>query len=138
VAFRVLVREDGAHRLEDRLADEVLRGDQLEPARLALGLVRDRLVDVGIGFLEAAHVVPPPRSSRRNCSALGIGTAPMRSSLPCCSSANASVMPARESQRSRAKTGEDRYRLRTSSSVFPRGRSRKYRTPPSSLKRSST
>ncbi len=48
VTFRVLVGQHGAGRFENGLADEVLRGDQLEPAVLSMHFLRDRPRDVGI------------------------------------------------------------------------------------------
>ena len=48
VAFRIFVGEDGSHRLQHRLADEVLGSDQLEPVRLPLDLVLHRVGDFGV------------------------------------------------------------------------------------------
>ena len=48
VALRVLVRQHGADRLEDRGPREVLGGDQLDLAALAIGLSADQRRDVGI------------------------------------------------------------------------------------------
>ena len=48
IALGVLVREDRAGRLEHGGADEVLRGDQLQPGRLPCGFVRDGPRNVGI------------------------------------------------------------------------------------------
>src|SRR5438128_4669595 len=45
IALGVLVGEDGALRLEDRLAHHVLGGDQLEVVLLPLGLSTDRRVN---------------------------------------------------------------------------------------------
>ena len=42
IALGVLVGEDGPDRLQDRLGDEVLRGDHLELRALPLRLVADR------------------------------------------------------------------------------------------------
>ena len=69
IALGVLVGHDGADRLEHRLGDEVLRGDQLQVPRLALRLESDGLGDLGIDLLEPPHgrsspvgrvVEPPP------------------------------------------------------------------------------
>ena len=48
IALRVLVGEHGARRLQHGLGHEVLRGDQLEIAMLALGLLAEDLGDLGI------------------------------------------------------------------------------------------
>ena len=48
ISFRVLVREDGSLRLHHRLGDEVLRGDQLEAAVLAMTFVSQHVRDLGI------------------------------------------------------------------------------------------
>ena len=48
IALRVLVRQHRAHRLEDGGPREVLRGDQLDLAALAIGLPADQRRDVGI------------------------------------------------------------------------------------------
>src|SRR5690606_13715916 len=59
IALGVLVGEDAAHRLEHRPRDEVFAGDQLEPLRLALGLLRDQggdgRVDGGEGEVVRQH-----------------------------------------------------------------------------------
>ena len=54
IAFRIFVREDGALRLEHRLADDILRGDQLDLRLLAAKLVVDRILDRGIDLAESA------------------------------------------------------------------------------------
>ncbi len=54
IPLGVLVGHDRAGRLEDRLADEVLGRDQLEPGVLALHLVLDRAGDLGIGLGKGA------------------------------------------------------------------------------------
>ena len=54
VALGVLVREDRTGRFEDGAADEVLRGDQLEPVRLARGFRTDGGGHVGIDLGERA------------------------------------------------------------------------------------
>ena len=48
VTFRVLVGQHRAGRFEHSLADEVLGGDQLEPAVLSMHFLRDRPRDLGI------------------------------------------------------------------------------------------
>ena len=48
VTFRVLVGQHGPGRFEHGLADEVLGGDQFEPAVLSMHFLRDRPRDVGI------------------------------------------------------------------------------------------
>ncbi len=48
IALRILVGEDRALRLEHRLADDVLRGDQLDLGLLAAQLVVNRVLDRGI------------------------------------------------------------------------------------------
>ena len=50
IAFGVLVGEDRARGLQHRLADEVLRGDQLQPFMLAALFVFDGLRNLRIGF----------------------------------------------------------------------------------------
>jgi hypothetical protein len=55
IALRVLVGEHRADRLEHRLGDEVLRRDQLEVARLPLGLRPDDVGDVGIDLVQGFH-----------------------------------------------------------------------------------
>jgi hypothetical protein len=52
IALGVLVGENGALRLEDRLAHDVLGGDQLEVVLLALDLATDRREDRRVGPLE--------------------------------------------------------------------------------------
>src|SRR4029079_19235403 len=52
IPFGVLVREDRSGRLEDGLADEVLRRDQLEARRLARPFVGDRRSDLGVDIAE--------------------------------------------------------------------------------------
>ena len=54
VAFRVLVRQHRAGRLEHGTADEVLRRDQLQAGVLACDLARHRIRDFRIGFGERA------------------------------------------------------------------------------------
>ena len=53
VTLRVLVRRDGAHRLEHRRPCEVLRRDQLDLATLALELLREQLGYLRIDLGEA-------------------------------------------------------------------------------------
>ena len=62
IALGVLVGEHRADRLEHGLGDEVLRRDQLEVARLPLGLRPDDLGDVGIDLVQRFH--GPPRITR--------------------------------------------------------------------------
>ena len=50
IALGVLVGEDRAGGFEHGFADEILRGDQLQPFVLAALLVFDCLRDLGIGF----------------------------------------------------------------------------------------
>src|SRR5207245_1959490 len=50
--LRVLVGERGTLRLQHRLGDEVLAGDQLQPLRLPLRLFADEARDLGIDLLE--------------------------------------------------------------------------------------
>ena len=54
VALGVLVGEDGALRLEDRLRDEVLRRDHLQRRLLAAQLGVHRLGDLGVDLVEGA------------------------------------------------------------------------------------
>jgi hypothetical protein len=54
VALGVLVRQHGALRLEHRLGHEVLAGDHLQRALLALELARENLRDLGIHLGERA------------------------------------------------------------------------------------
>ena len=54
IAFGIFVGEDRALRLEHRLADDILRRDQLDLGLLALQFVVDRVLDRGIVFAEAA------------------------------------------------------------------------------------
>ena len=54
VALGVLVGQHRAHRLEHRLADEVLRGDQFQAAGLALDLAAQGVGDLGIHFTHAS------------------------------------------------------------------------------------
>jgi hypothetical protein len=54
IALGVLVREHRAHRAEHRRADEVLRGDQLEPRVLTLGFPADDVGNLGVHLGEAA------------------------------------------------------------------------------------
>ena len=68
VALGVLVRHHRAHRLQHRLGDEVLGRDQLEVARLPLGLGPDGLGDLRIHLLEMAH--GRPSGWRRSMSAI--------------------------------------------------------------------
>ena len=63
VAFRVLVGQDRTGRLQHRLADEVLRGDQLEPGVLALDFVANGAGDLGIGLGEG----PPAGLGQGRC-----------------------------------------------------------------------
>ena len=53
VALRVLVRRDGADRLEHGRPREVLRRDQLDLAALAFELLREQLGDLRIDLGEA-------------------------------------------------------------------------------------
>jgi len=50
ITLVVLVGQDRSHRFQDRLAHEVLGGDQLEPRGLPLDLVGDDLGHLGIHF----------------------------------------------------------------------------------------
>src|SRR6185503_8560347 len=52
ISLGVLVREDGAGRLEDRRPREVLRRDQLDLPALAVGLAADQRCDLGIVLRE--------------------------------------------------------------------------------------
>ena len=52
IAFGVFVRQHRARRLQDRLADEILRRDQLEAVVLPVQLVANGLSDLGIGVRE--------------------------------------------------------------------------------------
>src|SRR5207253_7860150 len=54
IAFGVLVGEHRAGRFENRAADEVLGGDQLEAAVLAMELVLDRPSDLRIDLCQRA------------------------------------------------------------------------------------
>ena len=54
VAFGVLVRQDRSGGLEDRLADEVFRRDQLEAAVLPVEFVAENGGNLRIGFREGA------------------------------------------------------------------------------------
>ena len=54
IAFRVLVGQHRPGGLEHRLADEVFRRDQLEPAVLAVTFVLQNGGDLGIGLGESA------------------------------------------------------------------------------------
>jgi hypothetical protein len=60
-SLRILVRENGSGRLEDRAGDEVLRGDELELVRLTLPLFADGIEYGGIGGAEVrigvGHVI---------------------------------------------------------------------------------
>ena len=61
VPLGVLVGEDRAGGLQDGLGHEVLRGDQLEVPVLALGLVAERLGDLGVcvgEFPEHTQTIP--------------------------------------------------------------------------------
>jgi hypothetical protein len=86
VALRVLVGEHRALRLEDGLGDEVLRGDHLEGALLALELeahrVRDLRIHVGEGAVEVVgrEVVHGAQAIRPHRSAAAISSA---STAPC-------------------------------------------------------
>ena len=64
VSFRILVRERGPHGLQDRLADEVLRGDQFQLRSLPLRFQSDDLGNVRIRIDEALHGCSPPRAVR--------------------------------------------------------------------------
>src|SRR5579871_6773129 len=59
ITLGVLIGEDRPRRFENRAADEVFGGDELEAAILASPLVPDGLRDFGIGFGE--------RSKDLNC-----------------------------------------------------------------------
>src|SRR5437763_1256305 len=54
IAFRIFVGENRALRLEHRLADDILRGDQLDLGLLAPELRPNRLLDRRIGLAKAA------------------------------------------------------------------------------------
>ena len=54
IALGVLVREDAALALQDRLRDEVLRRDHLERALLAVQLARDDVGDLGVDLGQRA------------------------------------------------------------------------------------
>ena len=56
VALGVLVREDGALRLADGAAREVLRGDEVDAGALLLGMVEDGAPDLGVGVLEVGDL----------------------------------------------------------------------------------
>ena len=99
VALGVLVGEDRAHRLQHRLGDEVLGRDQLEVARLPLGLAADRLGDLGVHLLDEPGSRPSVPSAWRRCSSVGDLAHPAR------------VAVAREG-RSRARSGGSRARGR--------------------------
>ena len=55
VSLGVLVRQHGPGGLEDRLAHEVLGGDQLELVRLPLRLPANDVVDLGVGLFQEGH-----------------------------------------------------------------------------------
>ncbi len=55
IAFRVLIREDGACGLQHGAADEVLRRNHLQPLVLAGDFVSDGLGDGGVGLGECAN-----------------------------------------------------------------------------------
>ena len=67
IPFGVLVRQHRAGGFEDGLADEVLGGDELEAAVLAVDFLRDRRGDLGIGLGQRA----PARAGLR-CSVVVI------------------------------------------------------------------
>ena len=54
ITFGVLVREDRAGCVENSLADEVLRGDQLEAGVLAIDFTGNRCGDLRIGVGQRA------------------------------------------------------------------------------------
>ena len=54
IAFGIFVGEHRALRLEHRLADDILRRDQLDLGLLAAKLGADRVLDRGVGLAEAA------------------------------------------------------------------------------------
>ena len=54
IAFGIFVGQHRALRLEHRLADDILRRDQLDLGLLAAQLVADPVLDRGVGFAEAA------------------------------------------------------------------------------------
>ena len=54
IALGVFVGEHRAHRFQHGFGDEVLGGDQLEVAGLALGLAADGLGDLRIDLLQMA------------------------------------------------------------------------------------
>ena len=77
VPFGVLVREDAADGGEDRLADEVLGGDQLDPVALPALLAGDGVghLDIGDGLLgEGEHRAISFRGGRAVCSGGGRNT----------------------------------------------------------------
>src|SRR5262249_31272146 len=83
VALGVLVGEDRADRFQHRLGHEVLGGDQLEVAVLALRFGAERLGDLGIDVSELAHPATPDLArdrARRSCRPAGragpAGTSP--------------------------------------------------------------
>src|SRR5438105_7702903 len=55
IALGVLVREDAAHGVQDRLAGVVLRRDELDLLHLTASLVLDRLEDLGVDAFDLAH-----------------------------------------------------------------------------------
>ncbi len=55
IALGVLVGEHRALRLQDRLAHDVLGGDELEIVLLALGLLADGREDLRVALGERAH-----------------------------------------------------------------------------------
>ena len=55
VALGILIGHDGAHRLENRLADDVLGGDQLQPVDLTQALVLDDACDFRIEVCQIRH-----------------------------------------------------------------------------------
>ena len=57
IAFRVLVGEDRPGGLEHGRADEILRGNQLEPGVLPMHFIADGPRDSGIGVGECPEVV---------------------------------------------------------------------------------
>ena len=65
IALGVLVGEHGAQRLQHRLGDEVLGGDQLELRALAARLVADGAADLGVGAEQGSAWRSIPPDGRR-------------------------------------------------------------------------
>ena len=55
IAFRVLIGEGAALRLEDLLADEVFARDKLQVVVFPFRLGEDRVIDVGVCSFEVIH-----------------------------------------------------------------------------------